>query len=267
MALVLVICGAAGRMGGRLIALAGASPQFRVAAALDAPGSARLGQDAGELAGIGRIGVPIAATCDAPFDVMVDFSTPAGTDRAVECCLAAGRPLVCGTTGLQPHHLHRIEEAAARIPVLHAANMSLGVQVLLGTVREMVRRLGPDFDVEIVETHHRGKIDAPSGTANALVDAVQQGREMNRAGAGEVIHGRSGPAGPRPAGQIGVHAVRSGEVAGRHDVLLGGPGESLLLRHEAHSRDIFARGALRAAGWIAGRPPGRYTMAHVLGLD
>lgn len=264
--LKLAIQGAAGRMGRRLIALAGETDDLRVVAAIDAAASARLGQDAGTLCGIGAMGVPLSAQCGGEFDVMVDFSLPAGAMLAVDACLAAGRPLVSGTTGLNGDQMARLEEAARSIAVLHAPNMSLGVQLMMRAVRELAERLGTEYDIEIVETHHRQKADAPSGTALALLQAVREGREPSGATDPEVIHGRNGLVGARPAGQIGVHAVRMGDVVGRHEVSFGAAGETLTIRHDAHSRDTFARGALHAARWIAGKPAGRYAMGDVLGL-
>ena len=171
--------------------------------------------------------------------------------------------MVIGTTGHDAAQLERIEKAAHHVPILHASNFSLGVNVLLDLVARASAALGPAYDVEIVEAHHRNKADAPSGTALSLVKAVQSGS----AGRTQVVSGRQGQTGIRPAEQIGVHAVRMGEVVGDHQVFFAGPGEVVSLHHSASSRDTFAAGALRAAAWIVGKTPGRYTMAQVLGLN
>jgi len=178
----------------------------------------------------------------------------------LDFCLHKKRALVTGVTGLTPEHLDALEKASQQIPLLQAPNMSLGINLMLRLVRQAASALG-DYDVEIVEAHHRFKRDAPSGTAGALRDAVAQGRDMNRP---QVTHGRHGAELDRPAGQIGVHSLRGGDNVGEHEVLFCGLGETLALRHRAHSRDTFARGALRAASWIKHQPPGLYSMQDVL---
>lgn len=261
MPISLAVAGAAGRMGQRVIALAAADSRFELAAAFDCAGSGRLGADAGETAGIGRSGVPIAARSDSPFDVLIDFSTAGATLEWVHLCLGRQRAIVIGATGHTAAQSAEIDAAAHRIALLKSANMSVGVNMLLGLVEQLAAGLGVDYDVEIVETHHRFKLDAPSGTALALKDAVLRGR---RGAPTEVVFGREGHGPPRPPGQIGIHAVRAGDVVGEHDVRFSTAGETLLVRHVAHSRDTFARGALAAAAWIAGKPAGRYSMADVL---
>ncbi|HON68974.1 MAG TPA: 4-hydroxy-tetrahydrodipicolinate reductase [Phycisphaerae bacterium] len=260
----IAIAGAAGRMGGRILSLAWADPQFEVAAALEKTGHPATGQDAGEKAGLGRIGLPIQDRTATEFDVLIDFTTPDGTMHWLDYCLVAKRGIVIGTTGHSPDQLATIEQAAGSIPVLKAANMSLGVNVLLKVVAEVAAALGDGYDIEIVEAHHRFKMDAPSGTALALRDSILKatGRDANR----DVIYGRQGQTGQRPPRQIGMHALRIGDVVGEHEVQFGTLGETVTIKHSAHTRDTFASGALRAAAWLAGKPAGRYDMQDVLGL-
>lgn len=260
----IAIAGAAGRMGGRILALASADAQFEVAAALERTGHPATGEDAGEKAGLGRVGLPIQDRTETEFDVLIDFSLPEGTMHWLDYCLACKRAIVIGTTGHSAEQLERIEAAAREIPVLKAANMSLGINVLLKVVAQVAAALGEGYDIEIVESHHRFKADAPSGTALALRDSILQatGRDASR----DVVYGRQGQTGKRPPRQIGVHALRIGDVVGEHEVQFGTLGESVSVRHSAHTRDTFASGSLRAAAWLAGKPAGRYDMHDVLGL-
>lgn len=260
-----VIAGAGGRMGRRIIAVASQDPRFRLVGALEAGYSELLGRDAGELAGIGALNVPVTHAPPASFDVLIDFSSPDGTHRAMGYCWEAERPIVIGTTGHDEEAQRKIRACTSNLAVLKAANMSVGVNLLLRLVREASQRLDASYDVEIVETHHRHKVDAPSGTALALRQAVEEGRVAGGIPSGETIHGRSGITGPRSAGQVGIHALRQGEVVGRHVVSFGSPGETISIEHTAHSRDTFAAGALFAAAWIIGKPPGFYSMSDVLG--
>jgi 4-hydroxy-tetrahydrodipicolinate reductase len=197
-------------------------------------------------------------------DVLIDFSAPTALPAVLAAAQAAGRPLVVGTTGLGGDEQAAIDEAAPAIPVLQAANMSLGVNLLAHLVREAAARLGPDWDVEIAEMHHRHKVDAPSGTALLLGQAAAEGRGVELAAQSE--RGRDGITGARARGTIGFAAMRGGSVAGDHLVILAGDGERLELGHRAESRAIFARGAIRAAVWLHGQRPGRYGMDDVLGL-
>lgn len=197
-------------------------------------------------------------------DVLLDFTAPSALEANLERALAAGKPILIGTTGLAEEQQARIGKAAERIPVLQAANTSLGVNLLAYLVREAAARLGPDWDVEIMEMHHRMKADAPSGTALLLGRAAAEGRGVEL---GEVSdRGRDGITGPRQVGHIGFAALRGGSVAGEHQLIFATEGERVELGHRAESRVVFARGALRAALWLHGRAPGRYTMADVLGL-
>jgi 4-hydroxy-tetrahydrodipicolinate reductase len=197
-------------------------------------------------------------------DVLVDFSRPDGFSARLAECVKHNTPFVSGTTGLSDHELKERDAAAKHIPVLSAYNMSLGVNLLLSLVKQTAQKLGPGYDIEIVEMHHRLKADAPSGTAVALFNAVCEatGRDPKKV----ARHGREGMVGRRTQPEIGIHAVRGGDVVGDHTVMFAGDGERVELVHKASSRDTFARGAVRAAEWIIGKPAGLYTMAQVLGL-
>jgi 4-hydroxy-tetrahydrodipicolinate reductase len=198
-------------------------------------------------------------------DVFVDFSAPDAIEQNLQAARVAGRPILIGTTGLADHHHALIEEAAAEIAVIQAANTSLGVTLLSHLVREAAERLGPAWDIEIVEMHHRMKADAPSGTALMLGEAAAEGRGVDLGAVSD--RGRDGITGPRRSGHIGFAALRGGTVAGEHQVIFASDFERIELGHRAESRFIFARGAIEAALWLAGKPAGRYAMADVLGLQ
>ena len=197
-------------------------------------------------------------------EVFIDFTAPAALEANLARAVEAGIPIVIGTTGLTPDHHRLIDEAARKVPVLQAANMSLGVNILAHLVRETAARLGPDWDIEIVEMHHRHKADAPSGTGLLLGRAAAEGRGVDLDTVSD--RGRDGITGSREEGHIGFAVLRGGSVAGDHQVVFAGEGERIELGHRAESRAIFAQGALKAALWIAGKPAGRYTMDDVLGL-
>jgi len=238
-----LLVGAKGRMG-QAIAAAAEAADAVIVAALD------LGDDvAKETSGC---------------DVVVDFSHPSATDANRRACVAAGKPWVIGTTGHSDDERALIEEAAKSLPVVLAPNFSVGVNALFWLTREAARLLGEDFDLEIVETHHRLKKDAPSGTAKRLAEILCEMRKLDYGK--DVRHGREGLVGERPANEIGVHSIRGGDVVGDHTVTFAGRGERLELIHKASSRETFAAGALRAAHWIVGRAPGLYSMEDVLGL-
>ncbi len=258
----LAIAGIAGRMGSRILALASADERFEVLAGLECTGHERVGEDAGEIAGLGRIGLPVQDHTETEFDVLIDFTLPAGTMHWLEYCLTYKRAMVIGTTGHSAEQLRAIEAAGQRIAVLKATNMSIGVNVLFKLAGEVAAALGDGYDVEIIETHHRFKVDAPSGTALTLRDRIV--RATGRDAEGDVIYGRHGETGQRPPRQIGMHSLRVGDTVGEHEVHFGNLGETLVLRHVAHTRDTFVRGALLAAAWIAGRPAGLYDMQDVL---
>ncbi|MBN2581458.1 MAG: 4-hydroxy-tetrahydrodipicolinate reductase [Planctomycetes bacterium] len=256
--------GAAGRMGRRLVALCRETEGLELAAALESAGNEAMGADAGELAGVGRIGVAVATALPASgVDVLIDFSLPAGTKVRVAECAKAGVAMVIGTTGLDAETEKLVAEAAKKVAVVHAPNMSVGINVLLKTAAELARVLGPAYDVEIVESHHRFKKDAPSGTALGLAKSIAEATGRNLAD--DACYGREGAC-PRGEGEIGIHAVRAGDIVGEHTIIYGALGERVELRHVASTRDTFVRGALRAAQWVAGKPAGLYSMQDVLGL-
>ncbi len=256
--------GACGRMGRQIVALAHQDDEVELAAALDSQQNPDFGRDAGEIAGVGSIGVHVTddVPVDQRLDVVIDFSLPAGTMSALELCLARKAPLLIATTGHTKEQLEEIEGAAHHIAVLKAPNTSLAVNLLFRLVGEAAKRLaGKDFDVEILERHHRFKKDSPSGTALRFAHIVKEAM-----GQEELRHGREGDVGARPHGEIGVHAVRVGDNVGEHTIVFSTLGETIELTHRAHSRDCYARGALQAAKYLANRPARRYTMDDVLGF-
>ena len=216
-----------------------------------------------ELAGGVDRGGDVATLADGS-DALVDFSSPAALKDNLHAAIGAGIPILVGTTGLEASHHEALDNAARAVPVLQTGNTSLGVTLLAHLVHEAAQRLGPDWDIEIVEMHHRMKVDAPSGTARLLGEAAADGRGI--ALADNTESGRDGHTGARAEGAIGFAALRGGTVAGEHSVILAGEQERLTLAHCAESREIFARGAVRGAAWLVGREPGRYSMADVLGL-
>jgi 4-hydroxy-tetrahydrodipicolinate reductase len=261
---VIGVNGACGRMGQRIIQLAHEDKELSLGAALDAPGHPQLGRDVGEVAGIGPLQVPIQAELplERRLDVLIDFSMPDGTMAVLPLCVERRIPLVVATTGHNQTQRKEIEAAAHETAVLLAPNMSLAVNVLMKLVRqtgEVLRDKG--FDVEITERHHRFKKDSPSGTALHFARIVQEAM-----GQSQLRHGREGLVGERPTHEIGIHAIRVGDNVGEHTIIFSTLGETLELTHRAHTRDCYARGALQAAKFLAGRPAGRYTMNDVLGL-
>ena len=264
----ILVTGAAGRMGRALITAVGEHPDCRLGAATEAAGNPTLGQDAGEVAGLGRIGVDIverAVDRAGDFDVAIDFTRPEATLEVLETCLQAGKALVIGTTGFDEAQKARLQRAAERIPLLMAPNMSLGVNLTLKLLELAARALGEDYDIEVIEAHHRHKVDAPSGTALKMgeVVAAALGRRLEEC----AVYAREGITGERPRGSIGFATVRAGDIVGEHTVMFAGVGERLEITHKASSRSTFARGAVRAAAWLAGQAPGRvYDMHDVLGL-
>ncbi|GMM92334.1 4-hydroxy-tetrahydrodipicolinate reductase [Qipengyuania sp. MTN3-11] len=225
--------------------------------------AALLGETDHEWAGGVDRGEDVARLADGS-DVLIDFSSPGALAATLHAAIGAGIPAVIGTTGLSEENHQAIDEAARAVPILQTGNTSLGVTLLAHLVEEAARRLGPDWDIEITEMHHRMKVDAPSGTALLLGEAAARGRGIDLAENSE--RGRDGQTGARERGTIGFAALRGGTVAGEHSVILAGEQERIALTHHAEDRDIFARGALRAAEWLIGREPGRYTMNDVLAL-
>ena len=262
-----VVAGAGGRMGRALVRAVLGEPRMRLVGALDRPTAPSLGQDAGALAGLEASGVSVSADPLPVFahaDAVLDFTAPEATLAYADLSAQARLVHVIGTTGIGREHEDRLRAAARHCRIIRSGNMSLGVNLLAGLVRRAAAILGPDYDIEIVEMHHRHKVDAPSGTALLLGEAAAAGRDVELAG--HSVHGRDGHTGTRPEGAIGFASLRGGSVVGDHSVILAGEGERIELTHRAESRDIFARGALRAALWGFDKKPGLYDMADVLGL-
>ena len=260
----IAVNGACGRMGQRIVALAHEDPDLKLVAAVDWAGHPAQGRDAGELAGVGHLGVAVtpALPLDLRPDVLIDFSVPEGSVAAVKACEDRKIPVVVATTGHTDAQRKEIEAAAHATAVLFSPSMSLVVNLLFKLVRDTAVALkGKGFDVEIIERHHRFKKDSPSGTAMHFARIVQEAMDVPK-----VVHGREGLVGERPANEIGVHAIRAGDNVGEHTILFSALGETLELVHKGFSRDSYARGALLAAKFLANRPAGRYTMADVLGL-
>jgi 4-hydroxy-tetrahydrodipicolinate reductase len=221
------------------------------------------GKTYAELTGM-DIKVPVVGHYEGGADVLIDFSMPDGFSARLAECVKHGTPFVSGTTGLTDREIKERDAAAKKIPVISSYNMSVGVNLLLALVKQTAQKLGPGYDIEIVEMHHRMKSDAPSGTAVALLNAVCEGSGRDPKKVAK--HGREGMVGKRTQPEIGMHAMRGGDVVGEHTVIFAGDGERIDLNHKAYSRDTFARGAIRAAEWIIGKPAGLYTMTQVLGL-
>ena len=262
-----VIAGAGGRMGRALIAAITATKGLALAGAVDAPGSAVIGRDAGELAGLGPNGIKVTSDAAALLrdaDGLIEFTIPAATLAFAELTATAGKVHIIGTTGHTGEEDAVIAKAAKRATIVKSGNMSLGVNLLAALTKRVARTLGDEYDVEIVEMHHNKKIDAPSGTALMLGRAAAEGRSINLAQ--HSARGRDGVTGARTVGDIGFASLRGGTVVGEHSVIFAGPAERVELVHRAEDRMIFARGALHAALWARGKAPGLYSMADVLGL-
>ncbi len=258
----IAVNGAAGTMGRRLIGAIIQADDCELVAALECAGHPRLGQDAGKLAGVGKLGVAMSSELDGGPDVLIDFSLPEGTMLRARECAERRVAMVIGTTGLSEEQRASIEaDTATRVPVLVAPNMSVGVNLLFCLAELAAGALPAGYDVEIVESHHRRKVDAPSGTAlelaRRLCGALGRSEDV-------LLHGRQGRVGRRTAEEIAIHAVRAGDIVGEHTVLFATEGERIELTHRASSRDVFARGALEAARFLLGKPPRLYSMADVL---
>ena len=260
----LIITGAAGRMGKRILALAVEQQAFNLIGAVDYATHPDLGKDIGTLAGIEPVNVELSADFPETADVMVDFSLPVAADASIDYCAKNNVALVLGTTGLSEDQFAKLKGAAKKIAIMQATNMSLGMNLLFATVGKVAKSLGEEYDVEIVEAHHRLKKDAPSGSALSLAESVC--KETGRDYPGCLTHGREGKEALRQKDTIGMHAIRAGDIVGRHSVIYSTLGETITIAHNAHTRDTFARGAIRAAEWIIAQKPGLYNMLDVLGL-
>jgi|CXWL01.1.fsa_nt_gi 4-hydroxy-tetrahydrodipicolinate reductase len=247
-------------MGRCVLDLAEQTADIEIVCGLVAP----LGPEIGQFIHVGSRRIPLTDQLDAECDVLLDVSMPLGTTAWLNFCEHRDIPLVIGVTGHSENQMTRIREAAHQIPIVFAANFSIGLNAILDMLQPLVRRLGDGFDVEIVETHHRNKVDAPSGTALAIVEELQRACEPRDDQKPSVVFGRHGKVGPRSDQEIAVHAVRMGDMVGQHEIHLSGPGETITIKHTAHSRDAFAAGALRAAQWIVRQGAGFYTMRDVL---
>jgi 4-hydroxy-tetrahydrodipicolinate reductase len=263
----IAITGAAGRMGRTLVEAVRGTPGLALTVAVERPDSSLLGGDVGELAGLGRIGVPLTADLAAAteaFDTLIDFTAPTATLANLALCRQAGKRIIIGTTGIDPVGRQAIAAAGADIGIVFAPNMSVGVNLCFRLLDLAARVMGADADIEIVEAHHRHKVDSPSGTALRMGEVVAQalGRDLAQV----AVYGRQGHTGARPREAIGFETIRAGDVVGEHTVWFATEGERVEITHKASSRMTFARGAARAAQWLAGRPAGLYDMQDVLGL-
>lgn len=265
-AIRVAIPGATGRMGRALIQAVAESDDLELTAAIARSESGVLGQDAGEVAGVGQLGVSVVAKLEEAedFDVLIDFTLPEATPLWLNFCRTHKKPMVIGTTGLPEETKQAIREASQEISIVSAPNMSVGINLVFRLIALAAKVLGGDYDIEIIEAHHRHKIDAPSGTALKMGEIVAGALGLDlRASA---VFGREGRIGERRREEIGFSTIRAGDIVGEHTVLFGGEGERLEINHRASSRMTFARGALRAARWVVQQPPGLYDMKDVLGL-
>ncbi len=266
--LAITIAGAGGRMGRMLVAEVARTEGCHLTGALEREGSDALGADAGTLAGLDAAGVYLSADdahAIAHSGAVIDFTTPEATVAHARLCAQAGAALVVGTTGLSAEDTGALEKAARHVPVVHAPNMSVGVNLLMALTRKVAAALGADYDIEIVEMHHRHKVDAPSGTALGLGRAAAEGRGVDHDAA--AVLSREGRTGARPDGAIGYATLRGGEVIGEHTAMFAGASERIELTHKASDRTLFAAGAVRAALWARHQKPGLYSMLDVLGID
>ncbi len=261
----LVVCGAAGRMGKRIIALAIEDGQFNIIGAVERKEHAQIGEDAGAVAAASHINIKLDSNYPTGADVVIDFSLPEAADNTINYCLENSAALVMGTTGLSEKQQNKIETASEKIPLIYGTNMSVGMNVLFSLVGKVTSMLGDEYDIEIIEHHHRFKKDAPSGSALTLAKNICKVRALDFPNC--LTHGRSGKNALRQKDAIGIHVIRAGDITGKHEVIFGALGETLSLGHTAHSRDTFARGALRAAKWLIGKKPGLYSIADVLGIE
>lgn len=262
-----IIAGAAGRMGARLVALIEESAALTLVGAVEKKGHVAVGEDAGMLAGCSAnlvtIGDDLSACIDRG-DVVIEFSSPQATLEHMRIAALHRKAMVIGTTGFSPAEMDELRSLAKQIPCVYSPNMSVGVNLLFKVMAEMARTLHEDYDIEVIEAHHRLKKDAPSGTALKMAEVLA--RAMGKDLAQSAVYTRKGMIGERKRGEIGIQTIRAGDIVGDHTVIFGGMGERIEITHRAQSRDTFARGALRAARWIVKQPPGLYDMLDVLEL-
>lgn len=252
-------------MGRTLVEASALTDGVELVAALECPDSDAVGADAGALAGIGANGVIVADSIDgADFDVLIDFTTPSATVEHVEHCAGVNRRVVIGTTGLTDGQIQSVRNAASRIPVVYAPNMSVGVNVVFGLVKMAAKAFGDEVDVEVIESHHSRKVDAPSGTALKLGQVVAD--ELGRSLDADGVFERHGQTGARKPGTIGFATIRAGDIVGEHTVMFAGQGERVEISHKSSSRMNYAKGSMRAAMWLMHQPPGMYDMQDVLGF-
>jgi 4-hydroxy-tetrahydrodipicolinate reductase len=255
-------------MGRRLIALLHSDPNCTLAGAITHAGHGALGRDAGEIAGVGTLNIPVSANLAdqvAKADVIIDFSVPEASLDYLRLAVEAGVAMVIGTTGFSAAEHDAIMAQSRQIPCLLAPNMSLGVQVMFQLLRQAAALLGPGYDIEVLEAHHRTKVDAPSGTAVRMGEILAEARQQTLDAAG--VYGRQGQVGVRSGTEIGMHAIRGGDIVGEHTVIFAGTGERIELIHRSQSRDNFVQGAIRAAQWLVTQAPGWYGMEDVIRAD
>jgi 4-hydroxy-tetrahydrodipicolinate reductase len=261
-----IVVGAAGKMGGRIIHIINETPSIEICQAVERPDHPAIGRDIGEIIGLGKLGVPLEkAMKKEKGAVIINFSSPQASMESLEFARENGLAAVIGTTGLSPAQVERLRELSKNVRCVFSPNMSVGVNVMFRIVQEVAQMLGPEYDIEILEAHHRLKKDSPSGTAVKMGELLAQavGRNFGQVG----VYGRKGMVGERTREEIGMQVIRAGDIVGEHTVLFGGIGERLEITHRAHSRDNLARGAVRAALWVVNQPNGLYDMQDVLGLN
>jgi 4-hydroxy-tetrahydrodipicolinate reductase len=260
-----IVVGAAGKMGSRIIHIINETPSIALHQAIERSDHPSIGRDIGEVIGLGKMNIPLEGELKrAGGDVIINFTNPKTSVESLEFAKETGSAMVIGTTGLSLEQIGRIKDLSKSVRCVFSPNMSVGVNVMFRIVQEVAQVLGPEYDIEIVEAHHRLKKDSPSGTAVKLGELVAQavGRNFSQVG----VYGRKGMVGERTKEEIGMQVIRAGDIVGEHTVLFGGIGERLEIIHRAHSRDNFARGAIRAALWVVNQPNGLYDMQDVLGL-
>lgn len=263
----LTVCGAAGRMGSRIIALSKENEELKLVGAIESKANPKLGLDAGVVAGVGEMNVKITDKLEKVIgdtDVVINFTSPEATLEHLEIVKKNKKSIVIGTTGFSNEQIAKIQKAAQKIPIVLSPNMSIGVNLLFKILKDVAKVLGDDYDIEIIEAHHRMKKDAPSGTAIKMAKVIAEavGRNFDEV----AVYARKGIIGERTKKEIGIQTVRAGDIVGEHTVLFGGLGERIEIIHKASSRDTFARGALKAAVWLYGKSAGIYDMGDVLGI-